>query len=68
MWERSTRCTVDQVIGLQFSRASSHPALLGDRKDAFASELRRALLDHDPGGTYIRTVTVAATVATRPRR
>ncbi|WP_328863664.1 class I SAM-dependent methyltransferase [Streptomyces virginiae] len=68
MWERSARCTVDQVIGLQFSRASSHPALLGDRKDAFASELRRALLDHDPGGTYTRTVTVAATVATRPRR
>ncbi|MFF5777537.1 class I SAM-dependent methyltransferase [Streptomyces virginiae] len=67
-WERSARCTVDQVIGLQFARASSHPALLGDRKDAFASELRRALLDHDPGGTYTRTVTVAVTVATRPRR
>ncbi|MFB6821297.1 class I SAM-dependent methyltransferase [Streptomyces virginiae] len=67
-WERSARCTVDQVIGLQFSRASSHPALLGDRKDAFASELRRALLDHDPGGGYTRTVTVAVTVATRPRR
>ncbi|MGW3326440.1 class I SAM-dependent methyltransferase [Streptomyces virginiae] len=68
LWERSARATVDQVIGLQFSRASSHPALLGDRKDAFASELRRALLDHDPGGTYTRTVTVAATVGTRPRR
>ncbi|MGW6846158.1 class I SAM-dependent methyltransferase [Streptomyces sp. NPDC054958] len=68
MWERSTRCTVDQVIGLQFSRASSNPALLGDRKDAFACELRTALLDHDPGGTYTRTVTVAITVATRPRR
>ncbi|MFB6479613.1 class I SAM-dependent methyltransferase [Streptomyces virginiae] len=67
-WERSARCTVDQVIGLQFARTSSHPTLLGDRKDAFASELRRALLDHDPGGTYTRTVTVAVTVATRPRR
>ncbi|MCX4718519.1 class I SAM-dependent methyltransferase [Streptomyces virginiae] len=67
-WERSARCTVDQVIGLQFARASSHPTLLGDRKDAFASELRRALLDHDPGGNYTRTVTVAVTVATRPRR
>ncbi|MFG2976494.1 class I SAM-dependent methyltransferase [Streptomyces sp. NPDC048331] len=67
-WERSTRCTVEQVIGMQFSRASSSPALLGDRKDTFASELRRALLDHAPGGTCTRTVTVAVTVAIRPRR
>lgn len=67
-WERSTRYSVDQVVGLQFSRACSGPALSGDRKDAFEAELRRALLDHDPGGTYVRTVTVAATVATRPRR
>ncbi|MFB7258740.1 class I SAM-dependent methyltransferase [Streptomyces nojiriensis] len=67
-WERSTRCTLDQVIGLQFSRACSGPALFGDRKDAFESELRRALRDHYPDGTCTRTVTVAATVATRPRR
>ncbi|MGZ9928975.1 class I SAM-dependent methyltransferase [Streptomyces sp. NC-S4] len=67
-WERSARCTVDQVIGLQFSRARSSPALFGDRKDAFESELRRALLDHCPDGTCTRTVTVALTVATRPRR
>ncbi|MFD5414122.1 class I SAM-dependent methyltransferase [Streptomyces nojiriensis] len=67
-WERSARCTVDQVIGLQFSRACSNPALFGDRKDAFESELRQALRDHCPDGTCTRTVTVAATVATRPRR
>lgn len=67
-WERSTRCTVDQVIGLQFSRACSSPALFGERKDAFESELRHALLDHYPSGTCTRAVTVAATVATRPRR
>ncbi|MFD9477308.1 MULTISPECIES: class I SAM-dependent methyltransferase [Streptomyces] len=67
-WERSTRCTVDQVIGLQFSRACSSPALFGDRKDAFESELRHALLDRYPDGTCTRTVTVAATIATRPRR
>ncbi|MET9689705.1 class I SAM-dependent methyltransferase [Streptomyces sp. NPDC006514] len=67
-WERSTRCTVDQVIGLQFSRARSNPALFGERKDAFESELRHALLEDYPSGTCTRTVTVAATVATRPRR
>ncbi|MFB6557708.1 MULTISPECIES: class I SAM-dependent methyltransferase [unclassified Streptomyces] len=67
-WERSTRWTVDQVIGLQFSRACSNPALFGERKDAFESELRHALLEHYPSGTCTRTVTVAATVATRPRR
>ncbi|MFF4448400.1 class I SAM-dependent methyltransferase [Streptomyces sp. NPDC001502] len=67
-WVRSAHCTVDQVIGLQFSRACSSPALFGDRKDAFESELRHALLDHYPDGTCTRTVTVAATIATRPRR
>ncbi|WP_327260681.1 class I SAM-dependent methyltransferase [Streptomyces sp. NBC_01232] len=67
-WERSTRCTVDELVGLQLSRPRSSPARLGDRKGAFESELRRALLAHDPGGTYTRTVTVAATIATRPRR
>ncbi|MFG2990230.1 class I SAM-dependent methyltransferase [Streptomyces sp. NPDC048257] len=67
-WEQSTRCTVDELVGLQFSRSSCSPALFGDRKGAFESELRRALLDHDPGGSYVRTVTVAAAVATRPRR
>ncbi|MFJ7587705.1 class I SAM-dependent methyltransferase [Streptomyces sp. NPDC097617] len=67
-WARSTRCTLDQLVGLEFSRACSPPALFGDRRDAFESELRRALLDHDPGGTYTRTVTVAAAIATRPRR
>ncbi len=67
-WERSTRCTLDHLVGLQFSRARSGPALLRDRKDAFESELRDALLAHDPGGSYVRSVTVTAAVATRPRR
>ncbi|WKD36465.1 class I SAM-dependent methyltransferase [Streptomyces xanthophaeus] len=67
-WERSAHCTVDQVIGLQFSRACSSPALFGDRKDAFESELRHALMERHPDGACTRTVTVAATIATRPRR
>ncbi|MET9596354.1 class I SAM-dependent methyltransferase [Streptomyces sp. NPDC006459] len=67
-WEQSTRCTLDQLVGLQFSRARCGPARFGDRKDAFESELRDALLAHDPGGTYLRSVTVTAAVGTRPRR
>ncbi|MGW7453154.1 class I SAM-dependent methyltransferase [Streptomyces sp. NPDC054787] len=66
-WEQPVRYTVDQLVGLQFSFPRSSPARLGDRKDAFASELRRALLDHDPRGSYARTVPVRAALATRPR-
>lgn len=66
-WDQRVRYTVDQLVGLQFSLSYSSPALFGDRKEAFASELRQALLDHDPGGTYVRTVPVWATIATRPR-
>lgn len=67
-WEQSVVLTPDQVVGLQLSYAHCGPALFGDRKDAFASDVRRALLDHDPGGRYTWTVPVAVTVATRPRR
>ncbi|MFF8266850.1 class I SAM-dependent methyltransferase [Streptomyces sp. NPDC016562] len=66
-WGQPVRYTVDQLVGLQFSFARSSPARLGDRKDAFASELRRALLDHDPRGGYALTVPVRAALATRPR-
>ncbi|WKV75746.1 class I SAM-dependent methyltransferase [Streptomyces sp. PCS3-D2] len=62
------RRTVDEVIGLQLSFPSSSPAVLGDRMAAFEAELRRALLDHDPRGTYARTLRIGAAVATRPRR
>ncbi|MFJ6783435.1 class I SAM-dependent methyltransferase [Streptomyces yangpuensis] len=67
-WDRTVRRTVDEVVGLQLSLASSGPAVLGDRTAAFETELRRALLAHDPGGTYVRTLRTGAAVATRPRR
>ncbi|WP_327412136.1 class I SAM-dependent methyltransferase [Streptomyces sp. NBC_01233] len=66
-WDQRLRHTVDQVAGLLFSCPSSAPALFGDRRAAFESELRHALLDHDPSGTYARTVRVRALIATRPR-
>ncbi|WP_374772309.1 class I SAM-dependent methyltransferase [Streptomyces sp. NBC_01310] len=67
VWNQRLRFTADQLVGLQLSFPRSSPALLGDRQGAFESALRQALLDHDPGGTYSRTVAVTATLATRPR-
>ncbi|MFJ3977303.1 class I SAM-dependent methyltransferase [Streptomyces sp. NPDC090021] len=67
-WDQPVRHTVDGVIGLQLSLSSSGPDQLGDRMAAFETELRRALLDHDPRGTYDRTLRIGAAVATRPRR
>lgn len=67
-WDQPVRHTVDEVIGLQLSFSSSGPDQLGDRMAAFETELRRALLDHDPRGTYARTLRIGAAVATRPRR
>ncbi|WP_405427333.1 class I SAM-dependent methyltransferase [Streptomyces erythrochromogenes] len=67
-WDQPVRHTVDEVIGLQLSFSSSGPDRLGDRMAAFETELRRALLDHDPRGTYARTLRIGAAVATRPRR
>ncbi|MFB7176975.1 class I SAM-dependent methyltransferase [Streptomyces sp. NPDC056257] len=66
-WDQTLRHTVDEVIGLRYSCASCGPALFGDRRAAFESELRQALLDHDPGGVHSRTVRVRAAIATRRR-
>ncbi|MEU7599767.1 class I SAM-dependent methyltransferase [Streptomyces sp. NPDC041003] len=66
-WDQRLRHTAEQVAGLLLSRPSSAPALFGDRRAAFESELRQALLEHDPGGAYVRTVRVRAVIATRPR-
>ncbi|MFD6225695.1 class I SAM-dependent methyltransferase [Streptomyces sp. NPDC060232] len=67
-WDQPVRRTVDEVIGLQLSLPATSPAVLGDRMAAFGAELRRALLDHDPRGTYDRTLRIGAALATRPRR
>ncbi|MFB7172474.1 class I SAM-dependent methyltransferase [Streptomyces sp. NPDC056254] len=67
-WDQTLRRTVDEVIGLQLSLPATSPAVLGDRTAAFGAELRRALLDHDPRGTYDRTLRIGAAFATRPRR
>ncbi|MDX3533123.1 class I SAM-dependent methyltransferase [Streptomyces sp. MB09-01] len=66
-WDQRLRHTADEVTGLLLSCPACAPARFGDRRAAFESELRQALLDHDPVGTYARTVRVRAVIATRPR-
>ncbi|MEV7172440.1 class I SAM-dependent methyltransferase [Streptomyces sp. NPDC093224] len=68
VWEQPIRCTAEQLAGLQLSFPYSCPAVLGARADAFEAALRRALLEHDPGDAFERTLRVGAVFATRPRR
>jgi ubiquinone/menaquinone biosynthesis C-methylase UbiE len=65
-WDRTVTRTVDEVIGLQFSYSFSSPAQLGDRKDAFAQDLRAALTEFEPSGRYDETVRTEAIIGTRP--
>jgi hypothetical protein len=57
---------LDEVIGLQFSYSYSSPAQLGDKKDAFERDLRQALTNFNPGGTFDELVCTEAIIATRP--
>jgi len=48
--------TVDQVIGTLYSTSFCSPAILGDRREGFEADLRRALLALDPAGRYTESV------------
>ncbi|MFE5592930.1 class I SAM-dependent methyltransferase [Streptomyces sp. NPDC056549] len=63
--DRTVTRDLDSVIGLQFSYSYSSPAQLGDRKDAFENDLRQALSDFNPAGTYDELVRTEAIIATR---
>ncbi|MFV2216373.1 class I SAM-dependent methyltransferase [Actinomadura sp. LOL_016] len=65
-WDRTLTRTLDEVIGLQFSYSYSSPAQLGDRKDAFEHDLRQALTDFAPAGTFDEVVRTEAIIAGRP--
>lgn len=54
------------MIGLQFSYSYSSPAQLGDRKDAFERDVRQALTEFSPEGTFAEVVRTEVIVATRP--
>ncbi|MDH2390131.1 hypothetical protein QCN29_15290 [Streptomyces sp. HNM0663] len=65
-WDRIVTRTLDEVIGLQFSYSYSSLAQLGDDKDDFERDLRRALTELNPDGVVNEVVRTEAIVATRP--
>ncbi|MCP8706758.1 class I SAM-dependent methyltransferase [Streptomyces sp. AC04842] len=66
-WDRTITRDLDSVIGLQFSYSYSSPAQLGGHKDAFERDLRQALTDFNPAGTFDERVRTEAIIATRPQ-
>lgn len=51
-WSRPV--DVDTIVGGLFSTSFASRALLGDQADAFAADLRRALLALDPAGRFVQ--------------
>lgn len=62
------RCarTIDDIVGLAFSMSTSSRERLGDRADAFESDLRKRLHEISPGGQFIEVAEMSAHVASRP--
>jgi SAM-dependent methyltransferase len=65
-WSWTRELTVDEVVGLQFSYSFSTPDLLGDRMQAFADEVRTAVLALHPSGTVVEPFGVETIIARRP--
>ncbi len=63
--EHVVRYTTDELIGTQFTYAYSSPGVLGDKRDQFVAEVRRALLAVEPSGQFTATVTSALIVGWR---
>ncbi|MDX3247558.1 class I SAM-dependent methyltransferase [Streptomyces sp. ME18-1-4] len=66
-WDRTITRDLDSVVGLQFSYSYSSTAQLGDKKDAFEDDLRRALTEFSPQGIFDEFVRTEAIIATRPQ-
>ncbi|MET7305333.1 class I SAM-dependent methyltransferase [Embleya sp. NPDC005575] len=64
-WDQHVIRTLDELIGLQYSNSYSTPTQLGDRKDAFDDDLRKALTEHEPSARFEETIRTEALVATR---
>ncbi|TDC02182.1 class I SAM-dependent methyltransferase [Nonomuraea longispora] len=58
---------VEAVIGLQLSYSYTAPARLGERVGAFTEAARRALLAHNPLGTWEQVTVTEVLIARRPR-
>lgn len=64
-FSHTTSATLDEVVGRQYTRAFSSPAVLGDRLPAFDSDLRAALKAAEPSGAYLDTTEAQLLLAER---
>lgn len=60
--------TIDSIIGMLNSSSGYSKRVLGDKADAFATDLRHTLLAHDPSGRFEETLVFGYTLARRPKR
>jgi len=56
----------DEIVGLAFSMSTCSPQRLGGRADAFEAELRQALRELSPDGTFTEVAELVALLARRP--
>ncbi|MFI7087578.1 class I SAM-dependent methyltransferase [Streptomyces anulatus] len=61
----TTTATIDEVVGRQYTRAFTSPAVLGDRLPAFDRALRVALEAAEPSGAYLDTTEAQLLLAGR---
>jgi ubiquinone/menaquinone biosynthesis C-methylase UbiE len=59
--------TLDDIVGRAFSMSVTSPEKLGARAEEFAGELRQALRELSPDGTFIEVVELVALLARRPQ-
>ncbi|MGC1679064.1 MAG: class I SAM-dependent methyltransferase [Candidatus Binataceae bacterium] len=58
--------SLEDLIGRAYSMSSTSIAFLGERREAFERELRAALLEFSPSGTFDEIGECAAMIASRP--
>jgi ubiquinone/menaquinone biosynthesis C-methylase UbiE len=59
--------TADDIMGRAFSMSTCSPGRLGARRDEFAAQLRAALHDLSPDGTFTEVAELVALLARRPK-
>jgi hypothetical protein len=59
--------TLDEVMGFLFSTSVASKKALGASAHDFEADLRSALLQHDPSGSYPATVTCFYRIAGKPK-
>jgi ubiquinone/menaquinone biosynthesis C-methylase UbiE len=65
-WSWTRQLRVEEAVGLQFSYSFSTPALFADRAEAFAEDVRDAVIGLHPSGLVTEPFRVEVLIATRP--